>query len=117
MSANNAVTVLRSPSLAAYGCSADIATFGVLTDEAAGLVAFLAGSAVPQSPQKPLFGGFSALQFGQLLADGAPQSLQNFLPAGLSLPHFVQRIGSPVGHAIRNLIYHPRAGATSASKG
>jgi hypothetical protein len=42
-----------------------------------------------------LLGGFSAPQFGQLLASGAPQSPQNLLPPGFSLPQFEHRIGTP----------------------
>jgi hypothetical protein len=33
---------------------------------------------------------------GQRFVNGAPQSPQNFLPAGLLLPHFEQRINSPL---------------------
>jgi hypothetical protein len=36
-----------------------------------------------------------------LAESAAPQSPQNFLPAGLSLPHFERRISSPIGDAIR----------------
>jgi hypothetical protein len=37
-------------------------------------------------------GGFSAPHLGQWMTKGAPQSPQNFLPAGLSLPHLEQHI-------------------------
>jgi hypothetical protein len=96
MSANKAVTLLRSPSMAPVVCSADIAVSGAFNEEVADALAFLGTSVVPQSPQKRLLGGFSAPHFGQWLASGAPQSPQNFLPAGLSLPQFEQRIYSPL---------------------
>src|SRR5216683_6021607 len=66
---------------------------GVLEEDACdcGTVLKMA-SAVPQSPQKRLPGGFSAPHFGQRFVNGAPQSPQNFLSAGLSTPHFEQRI-------------------------
>jgi hypothetical protein len=79
-------------------CSAEIAISGALEeDEDAGdcVVTFLAPSAVPQSPQKRLPGGFSAPHCGHGLVNGAPQSPQNLFSAGLSLPQFEQRIGSP----------------------
>src|SRR5713101_9009045 len=90
MSANSAVTVLRSPSgTAGAVCSAEIVISGVINEDACdGALAFMAVSAVPQSPQKRLLGGFSTPHFGQQFVNGAPQSPQNFLPAGLSLPHF-----------------------------
>src|SRR5713101_662195 len=98
ISANSAVTVLRSPASAAEASihSAVIGVSGVLRGDAGECSpALLAERAVPQSPQKPLPGGFSAPHLGQGFASGVPQSPQNFLSAGLSLPHFEQRIGSP----------------------
>src|SRR5215469_4043851 len=96
MSANSAVTVLRSPSAGAV-VSAGIAMLAVSKEDGDDLaVVLLAVSVVPQSPQKRLPGGFSAPHFGQWFVSGAPQSPQNFLPAGLSLPHFEQRISSPL---------------------
>jgi hypothetical protein len=59
------------------------------------MVTFLAPSAVPQSPQKLLPGGFSAPHCGHGFVNGAPQSPQNFFSAGLLLPQFEQRICSP----------------------
>jgi hypothetical protein len=92
------VTVLRSPSATAeFVASAETVMFPVPNDDIGDwMVTLLALSAVPQSPQKRLLGGFSAPHFGQWLASGAPQSAQNFLPAGLSLPHFEQRTYSPL---------------------
>jgi len=103
MSANRAVTFLRSPSARGEAvCSAEIATSDAF-EEGAGAyaVAFRACSAVPQSPQKRLSGGFSAPHLGHRFSSAAPQSPQNFLPSGVSLPHLGQRISSPVGRTIR----------------
>jgi hypothetical protein len=71
---------------------------------------FTAFSAVPQSPQKRLLGGFCAPRLGQRFVNGAPQSPQNFLPVGLSLPHLAQRINSPLAQ----IICHPVGVATTA---
>jgi hypothetical protein len=71
---------------------------GVLNEDPADRAAFVEASAVPQSPQKLLLGGFSAPHFGQRFVNGAPQSPQSDLPAGLSLPHLEQRISSPLAH-------------------
>jgi hypothetical protein len=62
-------------------------------DDAGDWAVTLAASAVPQSPQKCLLGGFSAPHFGQLFVNSAPQSPQNFLPEGFSLPQFEHLIG------------------------
>src|SRR5215471_3096951 len=104
ISANNAVTVLRSPSAMAVPlvCPAFTRMSDAIEEDVSdSAVTFSARSIVPQSPQKRLPGGFSPPHFGQRLVNGAPQSPQNFLSAGLSLPHFEQRIGSPIGHAIQ----------------
>src|SRR5215472_14494463 len=97
ISANSAVTVLRSPSVTAEAiCSAEIVMLGVLKrDDVDRAIAFLDASMVPQSPQKRLLGGFSEPHFGQWLVNGAPQSPQNLCPVGLSLPQFEQRISLP----------------------
>jgi hypothetical protein len=55
----------------------------------------------------------SAPHFGQLLVSGAPQSPQNLLSSGLSLPHFEQRIGLPEDHDDWHLIYHRARPATT----
>jgi len=91
MSANSAVTVLRSPSRfsAAEGSATRI---GESFDFFAGAAAAGAPSAVPHSPQKRLPAGLSAPHFGQRFASAAPQSPQNFLPAGFSVLQFGQRI-------------------------
>src|ERR1700733_7462933 len=90
MSANRAVTVLRSPSIfSVAGVSA------TRIDESCDFLVWVATaaapSAVPHSPQKRLPAGLSALHFGHRFASAAPQSPQNFLPAGFSVLQFEQR--------------------------
>src|SRR5713101_1714504 len=92
MSANSAVTVLRSPSrFSGSGVSATRIgeSFDFLADDAAAV----APSTVPHSPQKRLPAELSAPHFGQRFASAAPQSPQNFLPDGFSVLQFEQRIG------------------------
>src|SRR5437660_9018386 len=89
MSANNAVTVLRSPSAAAEAsiCPAEIRIASALPTGAGGSAAVLVGvSAAPQSPQKLLPDGLTTPHFGQRFASGVPQSPQNFFPSAFSLP-------------------------------
>src|SRR5215472_1722778 len=91
MSANNALTVLRSPSTISVG---DIASLnwgpvgGALgrTRRADGLVA------APHSPQNFSSGSLEAPHFEQVMVSGAPQFEQNLRPSRLSLSHFEQRI-------------------------
>src|SRR5690242_7290145 len=92
MSANSAVTVFRSPSVIGRAVGSAENAIPAVSNVDRCAAALPSASAVPQSPQNRLLGGFSAPLFGHLLANGVPQSPQNFLPAGLSLPHFVQRI-------------------------
>src|SRR6516225_9998342 len=94
MSANSAVTVLRSPSTTAEeACSVikiSAACGGSAGEREAELLlqgAVLVESELPQSLQKRLPEGLSAPHFGQCCASGEPQSPQNFLPPGLSRPH------------------------------
>src|SRR5579863_5436173 len=49
----------------------------------------------PQSPQNFLPAGFSAPHEAHLSATALPQSPQKRLPSGLSAPHCPQRIASP----------------------
>src|SRR5271154_6305853 len=93
ISANSAVTVLRSPSRfsEAGGAATRIGeSFGFFDDAAAG-----AANGAPQSSQNFAVGALSAPHFAQRLANGVPHSAQNFLPEVLSVPHFEQRIGNP----------------------
>src|SRR5437763_340923 len=92
MSANNAVTVFRSPSMSSEVRGDSLSSSELAAGKTVAALAAVAASAVPQSPQNRFAGGLSAPHLGQQLASGAPQSPQNFLPAGLSLPHFEQRI-------------------------
>src|ERR1700675_4999408 len=96
MSANKAVTVLRSPSSVAEasGCSGvtRILGAGLGGAEGATAAAIAVPSGLPQSPQNFFSGGFSAPHCPHRFASGAPQSPQNRLLAGFSAPHFAQRI-------------------------
>src|SRR5271167_2145477 len=97
MSANSAVTVLRSPSSeAASPCSA--------ATEIVGVEAVTAGdlpepsgrfSGAVHCPQNLKPGGFSTRHLGQTSASGAVHWPQYFIPPGFSKPHLEQRIGSP----------------------
>src|SRR5258708_289270 len=94
MSANSAVTVLRSPSVASVsGCAASTRIVGAIdvADEPVRSSAS-APSAAPQSPQNLDAGAFSAPHFGQLTASPLPHWEQNFLPARFSVSHLEQRI-------------------------
>src|SRR5260370_18816969 len=98
ISANSAVTVLRSPS----GISPAAGSATTLIRAPApgpGGGAWLAGSAplptangAPHSPQNFFVSGFSVPHLEQELPSCAPQSPQNFFPSGLSEPQFAQRI-------------------------
>src|SRR5271154_4905662 len=93
ISANSAVTVLRSPSRFSEAGGSDTRIGGsvdFLDDAAAG-----APNGVPQSSQNFAVGAPSAPHFAQRLANGVPHSAQNFLPEVLSIPHFEQRIENP----------------------
>src|SRR5882762_8347583 len=82
MSANSAVTVLRSPS--------DDALAAAGTDEsAAGPPAF---SATPHAPQNLKRGGLSLPHPGQMLRRGDPQLPQNLVWDGLSYSQLGQSI-------------------------
>src|SRR5260370_4350807 len=96
MSANSAVTVLRSPSsdcgellsgatrtLKAGPCAVEVATTAPAP--------FVSGA--PHLPQKSDVGGFSALHFTQCFARAFPHFAQKLFVEGLFVPHFEQRIG------------------------
>src|SRR5258708_3270026 len=113
MSANSAVTVLRSPSSAveASGPSGVTRMLGAIDaagDELAAAVAASPASAAPQSSQNPDEGAFSAPHFGQRRDSALPHAAQNFRGVVLSVPHLVQRIGLPQPTSDRrSLVYHP----------
>jgi hypothetical protein len=94
MSANSAVTVLRSPSGA--DASSDAVT---RTDRGAASTGVDAGAAstsdTPQSAQNFAPKALSEPHFEHRFDKGLPHSAQNFLPVLLSVPHFVHRIASP----------------------
>src|SRR6266853_2192942 len=95
MSANSAVTVLRSPSVAIERSKSSrpkrIAGIVEAEGETAPASA-LTASAAPQSPQNFEAGAFSAPHFGQGIASPLPHWEQNFLPTTFSVWHFEQRI-------------------------
>src|SRR6266851_8614989 len=98
MSANNAVTVLRSPSIAvaASGCSGVTRILDAESvDGVAPAETALSVSEAPHLPQKLEDGGFSALHFAHNLLSTFPHCAQKLLPGVLFVPHFVQRTGVP----------------------
>src|SRR5713101_3269472 len=95
MSANNAVTVLRSPSTASEICRSGAIRTPPSAPAANGLPSSTPTSlpsSRPQSAQNFEPGAFSELQFEQRFDSGLPHSAQNFLPGIPSVPHFEQRI-------------------------
>jgi len=98
MSANSAVTVLRSPSSA----SGELLSGPTRTRDAnpsgaevAGAVPVALVSGAPHLPQKSEVDGFSALHFAQCLASAFPHLWQKLLVEGLFVPHVEQRIDAP----------------------
>src|SRR5690242_1116201 len=97
ISANSAVTVLRSPSVAseASGC-AEVKRISVLVGvigveiNAAGARA--SASAAPHSPQNLSPGWLEVPQLAHVVIKAAPQAAQNLRPSRLSLPHLEQRM-------------------------
>ena len=65
-------------------------------------------SAAPQSEQNFLSGGFSVPQAAQRTGRGVPQSPQNFFPSKLAAPQLGQSVPHPIGW-IRPA-YHSRRG-------
>src|SRR5271166_1578032 len=98
MSANSAVTVLRSP--LAADASSDAVTrtdgFAASTDVAASAAA---ASDAPQSAQNFAPNALSEPHFEHRFGRGLPHSAQNFLTILLSVPHFVQRIATTFSQA------------------
>src|SRR6516165_7352404 len=90
ISANSAVTILRSPPrFSGSGASATRigASFDVCSDPTVGI-----SSEAPQSLQNFAVEEFSALHLAHRFESGLPHSGQNFLPDVLSAPHFGQRM-------------------------
>src|SRR6266849_6611318 len=103
MSANSAVTVLRSPSIASEVCRSGATRTPPSAPAADGLppsATRSVPSALPQSAQNFAPGALSALQFEQRFDSGLPHSAQNFLPGIPSVPHFEQRMCPPKGRRI-----------------
>ena len=95
ISANSAVTVLRSPSSASdEALSGATRTLEVDSggDEVAAAALPPIFSGVPHLPQKSEVGGFSALHFAQFFASEFPHFAQKLFVEGLFVPHLVQRI-------------------------
>src|SRR5215472_4627952 len=88
ISANSAVTVLRSPS---GGCAPD--SRGAKRTGCAGCSA-RAGRAAPHSSQNFAPGLLIAAQAGHFDESGAAHSLQNLAPSRFSAPHLEQRISA-----------------------
>ena len=109
MSANNAVTVLRSPSGSESGAAG--------TDESAeGPPAF---SAAPHAPQNLKRGGLSLPHPGQMLRRSDPQLPQNLVSDGLSYSQLGQSIVVRLfrqGTSLPN-IKHARLGIPGSRRG
>jgi hypothetical protein len=93
MSANSAVTVLRSPSGTSLG-SAATRTLDDSGPSASALGEAWASSEAPQLPQNLNEGLFSAPHCGHLAESADPHPPQNLFPAGFSVAHFEQRISA-----------------------
>src|SRR5271167_1713824 len=109
ISANSAVTVLRSPSSA----SGELLSAATRTPRAKpgsdGVAAAAPApfvSRVPHLPQKSDVGGFSALHFAHCFASASPHFAQKLLVDGLFVPHFEQRI-ELLESRDRPFLYHP----------
>src|SRR5246127_2642083 len=97
ISANSAVTVLRSPSIpsdAAASAATRICDLGEETVVEA--AAFVGPTAAPHFLQNRAPGLTDALHAGQINSSFAPHSSQNEASTGLSWLQDGQRIGSPV---------------------
>ena len=90
MSANSAVTVLRSPSSDADETSDAMRIAGSAAFAGSVWAAGDGVSDAPQSPQKSSPGSFAAPHCGQERASAPPHFEQNLRPSRLSVPHFAQ---------------------------
>src|SRR6516162_1427696 len=99
MSANRAVTVLRSPSVMGEESDCSASTRTLIGDSDDGEVragaSVLLARVAPHLPQKFDAGGFSVPHFAHGVVSAFPHCTQKLLPGGLSVPHFEQRIGFP----------------------
>ena len=112
MSANSAVTVLRSPSSVPASVTFCSGVTRTLATTPGGGEDMPAPSvwlrAVPQLPQKPEVAGLFVLQSGQSLVSVFPHFPQKLLVEGLFVPHFEQRIDASSLRSTRSHLYHPR---------
>src|SRR5215469_793383 len=103
MSANSAVTVLRSPSVAEEG-SVSLAVTRIpgapSTDARGCLAAISADSPIPQSPQNLDDRGFSAPQLGQSTAIALPQRAE-FLTNRIFRPALRAAHNRPLPNGLR----------------
>src|SRR5216683_2678066 len=89
ISANSAVTVLRSPSTTSSGGTTSLSRTCPLlgAENVSGME-----SELPHSPQKLSPSWMGAPHLGHEATRAVPQVVQNLRPSRLSLPHFEQRI-------------------------
>src|SRR5208282_1247619 len=109
MSANSAVTVLRSPSSAAESamvCSGATPTSeaGHRGDDVAAAAPASLVSGAPHLPQKSEVGGLSALHFAHCLESAFPHFAQKLFVEGLFVPHFEQRMPVDLGERLARLV-------------
>src|SRR6266404_4587242 len=118
MSANSAVTVLRSPSIA----SGELLSGATRTLEAspsgdkvapAAAAPFVSGA--PHLPQKSDVVGLSVLHFAQSLVSAFPHFAQKLLADGLLVPHFEQRIDAPRANQANKRFISPSSGYRPAA--
>src|SRR6266852_9262159 len=104
MSANSAVTVLRSPSSASDAAPSAATMICDLGEETVVAAAAFAGPiAVPHFLQNRAPGLTDALQAGQVNSSFAPHSSQNEASVGLSLLHLAQSIGQALSSSSSSL--------------
>ena len=103
MSANSAVTVLRSPSRASDVSAVTRTASKGFADVLPLLAPMSTESAAVHWPQNLNPGGFWNWHLGQTNASGSVHWPQNLIPAGFSKPHFEHCIPDPQGAAGRPL--------------
>src|SRR5208282_1664619 len=113
ISANSAVTVLRSPSIAKGAGLSSVTRmpeeFGAAAFKGAALAVAL--KALPHCAQNLATGGFSKPHCAHRRLIGVAHSMQNFAPSGFSAEQFWQRIvDSLKNQRYRSVLYHPTSG-------
>src|ERR1700733_6789701 len=114
ISANSAVTVLRSPSIAGVS---EFSTATRLPDRVELDAAFEGWRASPpraaaHCAQNLDSGGFSKAHFWHRRLNGTAHSMQNFAPAGFSVEQLAQRIGI----SWSRLLFRNRYGLTASPR-